>query len=93
MRLKFYIQVRIGEHDLTDTDAGSYFKEIAVAAYKNHESYDSSSNEYDITVITLNEAVDLATYTPACMAKTSDTTTFDLQTALAYGKTIILAFT
>ena len=52
--------------------------------YTNHEDFTMPNN--DIVIIELAEEVDLATYTPACLAKTSDTTTFDGKTALVYGE-------
>ena len=54
---------------------------IDVASFTNHESYSFTDN--DITIIELAQEVDLTTYTPACMAKTSDT--FDGKMAWAYG--------
>ena len=57
---------------------------IDVTKYTNHESFAMPNN--DITIIELAEAVDLNTYTPACMAKSSDTTTFDGKSAWIYGK-------
>ena len=63
---------------------------IDVASYTNHENYDSGTVDNDITVIELAQEVDLTTYTPACMAKTSDTTTFDGKNALVYGEIILL---
>ena len=62
---------------------------VEVASYTNHESYKTSN--YDITIIELAEVVDLTTYTPACMAKTSDTTTFDGKNAWVYGEIILLS--
>ena len=55
-----------------------------------HENWDDNDpktrdNQYDIGIIELPEEVDLTIYTPACMAKSSDTTTFDGKKALAYG--------
>ena len=57
---------------------------IDVASFTNHESYSFPDN--DITIIELAQEVDLTTYTPACMAKTSDTTTFDGKNAWVYGE-------
>ena len=57
---------------------------IDVISYTNHESYNMPNN--DIVIIELAEEVDLTTYTPACMAKTSDTTTFDGKKAWVYGE-------
>ena len=56
---------------------------MAVKTIFNHESYKPATGSLnnDITVLELNEEVDLNVYTPACMAKTSDTATFDGKTA------------
>ena len=54
-----------------------------VAFYTNHENYKFPHN--DIAIIELAEEVDLSIYTPACLAKTSDTTTFDGKNASVYG--------
>ena len=59
---------------------------IDVTKYTNHESYNTPQDNNDITIIELAQEVDLTTYTPACLAKTSDTTTFDGKTALVYGE-------
>ena len=61
---------------------------IDVTTYTNHENYSNPYN--DITIIELAQEVDLTTYTPACMAKTSDTTTFDGKNAWVYGEIILL---
>ena len=65
---------------------------IDVTKYTNHENYNDNSiiPDNDIAIIELAEEVDLAIYTPACLAKTSDTTTFDGQNAWAYGKKMII---
>ena len=86
-----YVQVRVGEHDLSTTGEGGLTEmTIDVASYTNHESYNSATTDNDITIIELAEAVDLTTYTPACLAKTSDTTTFDGKNAWVYGEIIML---
>ena len=54
------------------------------------ENFDIDIHDNDITIIELAQAVDLNTYTPACMAKTSDTTTFDWKNAWVYGEIISL---
>ena len=52
-----------------------------------HENYNKTGqSENDIAILELPEEVDLTIYTPACMAKTSDTSTFDGKKALAYGE-------
>ena len=79
-------QIVIGEHDLTTTGEGSLTEmTIEVASFTNHEDYVFPDN--DIVIIELAEALDLNTYTPACLAKTSDTNTFDGKNAWVYGKT------
>ena len=55
---------------------------IDVTKYTNHENIFDN----DITIIELAEEVDLTTYTPACLAKASDTATFDGKNATAYGE-------
>ena len=47
-----------------------------------HENYNNWTLNNDIGIIELPEEVDLTTYTPACMAKPSDTTNFDGKKAL-----------
>ena len=60
---------------------------IDVASYTNHENF---TVDNDISIIELAQAVDLTTYTPACLAKTSDTTTFDGKNAWVYGEITML---
>ena len=59
---------------------------LDVAKFTIHESYNKSKHHHDITVLELAKEVDLTTYTPACLAKTSDTTTFDGKKASVYGE-------
>ena len=74
---------------MTTTGEGSLTEmTIDVTSYFNHESYSFPDN--DITIIELAEAVDLTTYTPACLAKTSDTATFDGKNATAYGEIMMI---
>ena len=42
---------------------------------------------YDLALLELSEDVDLATFPPVCLARSSDLTTFDNKMALATGKT------
>ena len=58
---------------------------IDITKYTNHEDYNTVTTDNDITIIELAQEVDLNTYTPACLAKTEDTTTFDGKLALVYG--------
>ena len=66
---------------------------IDVTKYTNHENYENYNEIYfdnDIALIELAEEVDLTTYTPACLAKTSDTATFDGKNATAYGEIMMI---
>ena len=53
----------------------------------NHENYKPATGSLnnDITVLELDEEVDLDTFTPACLAQTANTTAFDGKTAQVYG--------
>ena len=61
---------------------------IDVTSITIHEGYVFPDN--DIAIIELAQEVDLTTYTPACMAKTSDTNSFDGKNAWVYGEIILL---
>ena len=76
----------MGDHALNTTGEGN-LKEMTVniAKYTNHESYNKKTSDYDITIIELAKEVDINTYTPACLAKTSDSNSFDGKKAWAYG--------
>ena len=65
---------------------------IDVTSITIHEDYDwrASNKDNDIAIIELAEEVDLTIYTPACLAKTSDTTTFDGKNAWVYGEITLL---
>ena len=63
---------------------------IDVTSIIIHDGYDRVTSDNDIAIIELAEEVDLTTYTPACLAKTSDTTTFDGKNAWVYGERILL---
>ena len=88
-KYKFYSQVRLGDHTLSTTGEGSLPEITFDLSETNmiiHENYDELKYPNDIAIIELPEEVDLTTYTPACMAKTADTNTFDGKKALAYGE-------
>ena len=57
-----------------------------VTSFIKHENFNQTNLDNDIALIELAEEVDLTTYTPACLAKTSDTTTFDGKNAWVYGE-------
>ena len=70
---------RIGEGGLPEIT-------IKVSRYTNHEHYRKRTHENDITLIKLAKEVDLSIYTPACLARRTDTSTFNGKNALVYGK-------
>ena len=92
--------MRIGDHDLLTDGDTTIEKTIAVTNIFNHENYNPSSClkrglkshectfnplNNDITLLELAEEVDINIYTPACLAQTSDTDTFNGKTAQVYG--------
>ena len=85
------MQIRIGEHDISIESEGSLPEmTIDLASYTNHENFNYISYDNDIAIIELAKEVDLAIYTPACLAKTADTATFDGKNAWAYGEKMII---
>jgi len=81
------VTVRLGDHDLASTADTTIVKDVKVKSIINHENYKPATGDLsnDITVLELEEEVDLNVYTPACLAKTSDATSFDGKNALVYG--------
>ena len=77
------VMATIGKHDL-HTNTGKE-KQVDIAEIFIHEGYNAATSRHDIAVLKLAEEVDIETYTPACMAQTSDEDTFYGKTALAYG--------
>ena len=77
------VRIRIGDHNL-DSEGEEKItpKFVNIKTLTNHPSYNPLKIEdgYDITVLELEEELDLNVYTPACLAKTSDSTTFDGKT-------------
>ena len=61
-----------------------------VTSFIKHENFNRTTLVNDIALIELAEEVDLTTYTPACLAKTSDTATFDGKNATAYGEIMMI---
>ena len=80
--------MRLGEHNISDTaEEILERKDIAVKRVTVHEEYKSGlSFNKDIAILELAEEVDLTEYTPACMAKAEDDTTFADKKAWAYGE-------
>ena len=66
------------------------FLKVSVKNYTNHEKFNKETYDYDITIIELAKEVNLTTYTPACIAMTSDTKSFDNKNGLVYGKILII---
>ena len=81
--------MRLGEHNLeTDGEGSLTEKTVDVKQFINHESFNykvTKSYDHDICILELTEEVMLTTYTPACLAKSSDATTWDGKNALVYG--------
>ena len=80
----------MGEHDLTTTGEGS-LPEITVDLLDTkmiiHEEYDPWTYKNDIALLELPQEVDLTIYTPACMARTSDSpNAFHGKKAFVYGE-------
>ena len=81
-------KVRLGEHDL-NTTGETIIKELTISVSNifHHQTYNPNSLEPigDISVLKLVKEVDLKIYTPACLAKTTDESTFDGKIAQVYG--------
>ena len=71
------ISLRLGVHSLRGS--GETFleeKKIGVVNVHRHPKYIKNLDPWDITVVELAESIDLNVYTPACLAKTTDTNIF-----------------
>ena len=78
--------ITLGEHDRSIKGEGVLEeKTVGVAKIFRHEDYNSHNMFNDIAVLELSEDVDLETYTPVCLPKTSDTNLFYGTVAEAYG--------
>ena len=82
------ISIRIGDHNL-DVEGEEKItpKTVNVVRLTLHPNYnkDDLRDGYDIAILELEEELDLSVYTPACMARSSDATTFDGKTATVAG--------
>ena len=68
------LAVRLGEHSVCAAGETKLpEKVVRVNRTIAHESYDRFSNEHDIALLELEEYVDLGVYTPACLARATDT--------------------
>ena len=89
------VAVRIGDHDL-DVDGETFLtpRTVNVIRIINHPSYSQEIGQpggediaegFDISILELEEELDLETYTPACLATFNDDTTFDGEMATVAG--------
>ena len=91
------IAIRIGDHNLDlDGETSLTAQFVNVIKITNHPDYNQQigqesviSDGHDITILELEEDLDLNTYTPACLAKTTDTTSFDGEMATVAGWGVI----
>ena len=80
------IKITLGEHDRSIKEEGILKeKTVGVAKIFRHEDYNPKNMFNDIAVLELSEDVDLETYTPVCLPKSSDTNVFYGTVAEAYG--------
>ena len=80
------IKITLGEHDRSIQGEGVLKeKTVGVAKIFRHEDYNPKNMFNDIAVLELSEDVDLETYTPVCLPKSSDTNVFYGTVAEAYG--------
>ena len=82
------VVVKLGDH-VVDVSGETQIPEkiIRVSQIFMHEGYNDvlDDKDNDIAVLELSEDADLNVYTPACMARSSDGTTFDGMMAQVYG--------
>ena len=86
------VKVWIGFHNVVKP-GGSRLTErkLDVVRLIHHDNYETTvgkqaTKSWDLTVVELAKAVDLNMYTPACMAKSTDMTTFDGKMATVAGR-------
>ena len=82
------IAIRIGDHNLdVEGEENIPPKTVNVVRLTLHPNYnkDDLRDGFDIAILELEEELDLSVYTPACMARSSDATTFDGKTATVAG--------
>ena len=73
------IEILLGDHNVEESgETVLKEKKIGVVNLHHHPEYveDELNSHWDITVVELAESVDLNVYTPACLAKTTDTKIF-----------------
>merc|ERR1712215_651633 len=63
----------LGEHDIiSQTESTLPRKVVTVEKILTHEDYDASTSANDVALLKLADAVDINTFTPACLANTGD---------------------
>ena len=86
------LKIAIGAHNLNDVGSRRkpLSKYIAIKSKIEHPRYnDKVIGPYDSAVMELAEEVDINTYTPACLARRGDDTTYDglMATIAGWGQT------
>ena len=66
------IFVRVGEHDTHVVGESNVERRVNVSEIIVHQGFDISSYDNDIALVYLSEHLDLRLYTPACLARASD---------------------
>lgn len=66
------VSVRLGEHDFDRTGETNH-RDFRIANVKQHEEYDTQTNENDIAIITLNGRADFGiSIRPICLPSAGD---------------------
>ena len=79
------VWVRVGDHDLATTGETGVERTVAVSRIIVHPGYDDTTKDNDVALLHLAEHLDLATYTPACIAESGETFAGDTATVYGWG--------
>ena len=79
------VWVRVGDHDLATTGETDVERTVAVSRIIVHHGYDDTTTDNDVALLHLAEHLDLATYTPACIAESGETFAGDTATVYGWG--------
>ena len=79
------VRVRVGDHDLATTGETDVERTVAVSRIIVHHGYDDTTTDNDVALLHLAEHLDLATYTPACIAESGETFAGDTATVYGWG--------
>merc|ERR1712072_1593580 len=78
----------LGEHDLSNTnDVFDTNRKVVAVSSIIHPNWDTSTNNNDIALLKLEEAVDLSIYTPACLPASSADYVGQTAKVIGWGKT------